>query len=427
MPPELAAWLLLLVGTAASILVAVALRPPKVNPAILAAAFFSSWLTNELVLHQLLGQLCLAAALLAFGALSTWPGALGLALVATASVGLLAIWRQARTAGPTITDALHDALDQHEPGTWPRVPASRRLLPFLFARRGVRRLKHIPFVTPSGTRRPLHLDLFLPDPHLWPGPRPAILQLHGGAWVIGDKSQQGLPLLGHMAANGWVGVNANYRHSPRATFPEHLIDVKHAIAWIREHASEHHIDPTFIAVTGGSAGGHLAALAALTANDPRYQPGFEQADTSLQVAVPFYAVFDFTDRLHLIGRPFFRNLLEPWVMKLPFRGNEDRYREASPLDRIHPDAPPFLVIHGQRDTLAPVEYARLFVERLRATSRAPVYYAELEGAQHAFDVFHSDRTDRAIEGVERLLHTLWRRHRDQALSPPDETDTPPPP
>jgi len=111
MPPELAAWLLLLVGTAASILVAVALRPPKVNPAILAAAFFSSWLTNELVLHQLLGQLCLAAALLAFGALSTWPGALGLALVATASVGLLAIWRQARTAGPTITDALHDALD----------------------------------------------------------------------------------------------------------------------------------------------------------------------------------------------------------------------------------------------------------------------------------------------------------------------------
>lgn len=407
MSHALAPWLLLLLGLAASLSVAVAMRPPRLHPVVLVAAFFSSWLTNELVLHQLLAQLLIGAALIAFGALDDWPGALGLALLSTASIGLLSVWARARKAGPTIADALKDAPGNTEPASWPRVPPTRRLLPLLLARRGVRRVKHIPFVTPDGTRRPLHLDLHLPDRKRWPGPRPAILQLHGGAWVIGDKSQQGLPLLNHLAANGWVGVNANYRHSPRATFPEHLIDVKHALAWIRANADEYGIDPHFIAITGGSAGGHLAALAALTANDPRYQPGFEHADTSVQAAVPFYAVYDFTDRLRLFGRPFVRRLLEPWVMKAPLEGNEALYREASPLDRVHPDAPPFLVVHGERDTLAPVAYARLFVERLREVSHAPVYYAELEGAQHAFDVFHSPRTDRVIEGVERFLQSLW--------------------
>ncbi len=104
-------------------------------------------------------------------------------------------------------------------------------------------------------------------------------------------------MLSHLAANGWVCFNLNYRLSPGATFPDHLVDLKAGLAWIREHADQWGIDPNFIAVTGGSAGGHLAALMGLTANDPEYQPGFEDADTSLQAAVPIYGVYDFTSRL----------------------------------------------------------------------------------------------------------------------------------
>ena len=78
----------------------------------------------------------------------------------------------------------------------------------------------------------------------------------------------GHPLLNHLAANGWVGINANYRLSPRVAAPEHLVDCKKAIAWWREHADEHGGDPDFLCVTGGSAGGHLTALVALTAERP---------------------------------------------------------------------------------------------------------------------------------------------------------------
>src|SRR4051812_12034068 len=121
---------------------------------------------------------------------------------------------------------------------------------------------------------------------------PVLLQVHGGAWTIGTKDQQGLPLMRHMASRGWVCFAINYRLSPRNAWPAHIVDVKRAIAWIREHGEEYGADPSFIAITGGSAGGHLTALAALTANDPEYQPGFEDADTSLQGAVPFYGVYD---------------------------------------------------------------------------------------------------------------------------------------
>ncbi|MBL7660064.1 alpha/beta hydrolase, partial [Escherichia coli] len=93
---------------------------------------------------------------------------------------------------------------------------------------------------------------------------------------------------------GWICVAINYRHSPRNTWPDHILDVKRALAWVKAHISEYGGDPDFIAITGGSAGGHLSSLAALTPNDPRFQPGFEEADTRVQAAVPFYGVYDFT-------------------------------------------------------------------------------------------------------------------------------------
>jgi acetyl esterase/lipase len=245
--------------------------------------------------------------------------------------------------------------------------------------------------------------------------RPAIMQIHGGAWIIGDKREQGWPLIGHLAANGWVCFNVNYRLSPAATWPDHLVDLKYALAWIRAHADDYGVDPSFVAVTGGSAGGHLAAMMALTANDPEYQPGFEHADTSIQAAVPVYAVYDFTNRLGTMLDRFRTQMLEPMIMKAFLDEGPEKFHRASPIDRVHPGAPPFLVVHGDRDTLAPVEDARLFVETLRETSRCDVVYAELRGAQHAFDIFASPRTARMLDGTLRFLTSM--REQAQAAGP----------
>ncbi|MFM7064444.1 MAG: alpha/beta hydrolase fold domain-containing protein, partial [Actinomycetes bacterium] len=220
---------------------------------------------------------------------------------------------------------------------------------------------------------------------------------------IGSKDQQGIPLLNHLASCGWVGFNIDYRLSPKVQYPEHLVDCKRALAWIREHADEYSVDPDYVVVTGGSAGGHLCALVALTQNDARFQPGFADADTSVQAAVPFYGVYDMLDR-NGDHNEVFGQFLERMVMGVSAEQDEELWRNYSPLDHVRADAPPMFVIHGDRDVLVPVGGARKFVEQLRAVSDAPVLYAELVGAQHAFEVFPSARAIRTVEAVERFLH-----------------------
>jgi acetyl esterase/lipase len=221
--------------------------------------------------------------------------------------------------------------------------------------------------------------------------------------MIGDKRQQGRPLLTHLAANGLVCVAANYRLSPRATFPDHIIDVKRAIAWLRTHIADYGGDPRFIAVTGGSAGAHLAALAALTPGRRQWQPGFEEVDTSVQACVPVYGVYDFTKRDDLAATRSLDRVLRRLIMKQGLQSARALYESASPLYQIGSEAPPFLVIHGRRDTLAPVEQSRRFVTELRAVSAAPVLYLELPAAQHAFDLFPSVRAGAVLEGIRRFL------------------------
>jgi acetyl esterase/lipase len=218
-------------------------------------------------------------------------------------------------------------------------------------------------------------------------------------------------LLRLLASQGWVGFNVNYRLSPRATFPDHLIDLKRAIAWIRENADEYHIDPDFIVVTGGSAGGHLTSLVALTANDPEYQPGFEDADTSVQGAVPFYGVYDFTDRYGNWFPGATDNFIAPWVMKTKLADDPEGWAKASPIDQVRADAPPFLIIHGDRDILAPVEDAREFAALLDRVSEQKVHYLELHGAQHAFDIFPSIRCNAVIDAVDQFMTRIYEDHR----------------
>jgi acetyl esterase/lipase len=208
-----------------------------------------------------------------------------------------------------------------------------------------------------------------------------------------------------------VCFSANYRLSPGATFPEHLSDVKAALVWIREHGAEYGADPRFIAVSGGSAGGHLAALIGLTENDARYQPGFEAADTSVEAVVSIYGVYDVTNRLGAQSDRFLPLLMEPLVIKAFLEDEPDKFRDASPLDRLHPDVPPFLVIQGDRDSLAPVIEARAFVEHLREQSKSRVLYMEFPGAQHIFDIFYSYQSVQMVEGVLAFLDDAYTRFR----------------
>jgi acetyl esterase/lipase len=251
-----------------------------------------------------------------------------------------------------------------------------------------------------------HLDIWR-RPDLDPtGKAPVLFQIPGGAWTTGNKRGQAHPLMSHLAELGWICVAINYRHSPRNTWPDHIIDVKRALAWVKAHITEYGGDPHFIAITGGSAGGHLSSLAALTPNNPQFQPGFEDADTRVQAAVPFYGVYDFTrfeDAMH----PMMLPLLERLVVKQPHLTNLQSYIAASPVNHVSTDAPPFFVLHGRNDSLVPVEQARGFVARLRQVSTQPVVYAELPFTQHAFDILGSARAAHAAVAVEQFLAEIY--------------------
>ncbi|MFA1539308.1 alpha/beta hydrolase fold domain-containing protein [Actinomadura monticuli] len=387
---------------------------PRRSAVLLAPSFFLGWLTIEMAPHVLVTWAAATALAAAFGGLDGWPGWTGLGLALAAMAGIAATIVASRRTVVTLRDS-GAPLDLDPEGA-PRYPLAHLIVPqlCLIPRKGVRVERNVVYREEGRLR--LKLDVYRPAGDGEPdgGPRPGLMQIHGGAWVIGDKREQGLPLLNHMALQGWVGFNVNYRLSPRATWPEHLVDLKHFVAWYKEHAEEYGADPDFLCVTGGSAGGHLAAMVALTANEPGFQPGFEDADTTVQGAVPFYGVYNFIDAGPWPVPMGATRILEKMVVKKPFAENREVYAKASPVTYISEDAPPFFVIHGSRDSLIPVAEARRFVERLRDVSRAPVVYAEMKGAQHGFDVFPSYRTARVIEGVERYLTGLHRQYRQGA-------------
>ena len=380
-------------------LTANALRPvPGFQAGI--PAFVAGMMTNELA-PQLLALTALdTAGHLARGRRSG-PG---LALAAGNALALGHLVRQAARVRESLDEALERDLGVRlapadEPMSWRALARPFRILtPEIEVTRGIS-------YTEAGRRG--HLDIYRRRGADLDR-APVLLQVHGGAWTIGEKERQGVPLMAQLAAKGWVCVAINYRLAPRDPFPAQIIDVKRAIAWVKDHIESYGGDPGYLAITGGSAGGHLAALAALTPGDPAYQPGFEDADTSVQVAVPHYGVYDLAGASGLRSAIAMRDrFLAPRVMQTLWDEDPELFENASPLLRITPDAPDFFVLHGTHDTLVSVEQARLFVARLREVSTGSVVYAELPGAQHAYDIFSSVRCGHVVRAVDRFLH--WHR------------------
>jgi acetyl esterase/lipase len=410
-----ASWLLLLVAlTSAGF--AWNVYYPRYRPATLAlVSFFSGWLTAELALHQIALQVVITAGLIALGALSAWPGWVALPVLLVTWASLWRTHRQGHDAARAVEHGLQlglgaDYRSQILPAAAERfvehVDWRAIALPFPMRHAQVERIRNVAYH--EAGRRRLRLDVYRHRDR--PTGCPTLLQIHGGGWVLGSKNEQGLPLMLHLASRGWVCVTADYRLSPRATFPDPLIDLKHALRWIREEGPAYGVDPDFVVVTGGSAGGHLAALVALTANEPVYQPGFERVDTSVRACIAFYGVYDFTDRHRLWRHPGLARLLRRQVMKAALHEAREAYELASPMSRVGTHAPPFFVIHGDRDTMVPVEEARRFVALLREAIPGRVAYAEIPGAQHAFEIFPSLRTIFVVQGVERFVAWVYSQH-----------------
>lgn len=400
-------------------LTANALRPLPGGPASV-PAFFAGWLTAELAPHAFAATALDAGVHTLRHGVSRPADRIGLAAAALSLAGQASLVVAGQRARQEVEDALVETLGQDygqhlsrpaEPGDL-ATPWRQIAWPFRMRNVDVVATRRLPYA-PGGRR--FELDVYTRQDR--PSGRPVLLQVHGGGWTIGTKEQQGIPLMMQMAAYGWVCVAVNYPLSPRARWPEHLVAVKRAMKWIRDHVHDYGGDPSFVAVTGGSAGGHLAAMLALTADDRSLQPGFEDADTSVQACVPHYGVYDFTEAS---GARFAKQrldaLIRPLVMPRSARYPED-FEAASPLYRIGADVPPFFVIHGRNDTLVPVAEARAFVERLRAASSEPVVYAEISGAQHAFDIFPSIRSAHVVRGVQRFLDWVYTRSVSSAATP----------
>lgn len=419
-------WLFLALSIWGALFTGNALFPIR-RPFVLAViGFFPAWLTTELALHHLVWQAVATTGFIAYGALEATAGWVGLAITLASWLGLIGLFRDALADAGRIEAALKGGLgDGYRRQILPALAEqlrsgiawSRVIWPFRMGHSAVERIRDLDY---AGDGHPRHrMDLFRPRD--LPCGAPVLLQIHGGGWIVGNKDQQGLPLVHHMAARGWLCVSINYRLSPKATWPDHLVDCKRALAWIHEHIVDYGGDPDRVIVTGGSAGGHLTAMLALTANEPRFQPGFEDGDTTVAGFVPFYGVFDWTDRFGFRGsRDLLRGQLERNIVKLSLAEHGEVYRDASPMSHVGGDIPPAMVLHGTNDTLAPVTEARAFVELLRARSESEVVYVELRGAHHAFEVFPSVRSLNAISGVATFA--AWLASRDPKKAPAPSPD-----
>jgi acetyl esterase/lipase len=223
---------------------------------------------------------------------------------------------------------------------------------------------------------PLLLDLHLPAG----GSAPVVIWLHGGGWFTGDRTLA--PDLGrYFAQRGIAMATIEYRLSGTALFPAQLHDVRTAIRYLRTYGSRWGLAQDRIGLWGSSAGGHLAALAALTGHIDRLDGEPESGDASVSAVAESYGPTDLAD-----SKPQMPNGApspESALLGGPAHLLDDSGRAASPLHWVHPGAPPFHISHGTGDTVVPPRHS----ERLHAALIAAGVDSELyllDGYRHGF-------------------------------------------
>ncbi|MEL7974816.1 alpha/beta hydrolase [Isoptericola sp. F-RaC21] len=237
---------------------------------------------------------------------------------------------------------------------------------------GPRVLRDIVYATRPGFR-PLSLDLHLPaDPH-----PPVVVFVHGGGWRQGSRrvfcpGRGDDETFGRITGRGWAVVAADYRLSGEAVFPAALDDVRAAVRWVRETgAAEHGLDADRTVLWGESAGGHLAALAALVPSD---------GGPAVRAVVDWYGPSDLTT-LPQGPEPDGGPTREAALLGGPVGADRERALAASPAHHVHAGAPPFLLAHGVADSAVPFAQSEAFAARLRAAG-VDVELHAVPGAGH---------------------------------------------
>src|SRR3954449_844182 len=214
----------------------------------------------------------------------------------------------------------------------------------------------------------LALDAGLPQTA---GACPAVIVVHGGGWVRGDRALDVAPLLQPLSDAGFAWFSISYRLMNDVTqFGAGVEDVEAAIRFVKAHAAEYRIDPNRIALVGESAGGQLAAMAALN-DDPA---------TRVKAVVALYAPTD------LAGIARTSKQVPQWIRDnlqgTPFEGIIlARLKQLSPIEHVRRDMPPFLLIHGTADTLGPFEQSRAMCDRMKSAGASCELYP-VKGAGH---------------------------------------------
>ena len=389
--------------------------PPRFNSVNKAFGQFAfALITAEMAPFWLLLQAFVALALVGLSALSSTLGVVSLVVLLLSWAGLLWSIRMSLATKAIVETELKAQLGENYLDVIPE--SQRRKLeyglrlrdwfnPLGFGKPDIEVIRDINY-QPGGIRN--QLDIYRPKV-IPPEGCPVLLQIHGGAWMVGKKGSQGMALMKLLASSGWICVDANYRLSPNVGMPVHIQDCKAALCWIRKNGADYGMDTSFVAVTGGSAGGHLSSLLGVTANLPALQPGMEDIDTSVQASVPFYGPHDITYRFKQNhNSEEAQEWLTGVVMHESPAQNAMLWELVSPLSHIREDAPPYMLLHGHPDSVVPVKDSQVFSRELRKTSSKPVVYAELPGAAHGFDYLNSIRSRHAVTGVHRFLE--WARY-----------------
>lgn len=212
-------------------------------------------------------------------------------------------------------------------------------------------------------------------------PRPAVVWVHGGGWNVGDRGE--VPMW-HKWLNdrGYAVFAIDYRLAPPPRWQQAPGDVKCAIGWVKRHAARYHVDPNRVMIAGGSAGGNLTLMGAYS--DDRVKPSCPAKDTSVKAVVAFYPAVSVRLTWQETGWP---DQVRPWAQK--YTGGTpaqvpSHYKAASADTYVRPGLPPTLIIHGDRDHIAPYEGSRMLAHKLEAAG-VPHQLVTVPYADHIFD------------------------------------------
>jgi acetyl esterase/lipase len=268
-----------------------------------------------------------------------------------------------------------------------RGPSTRPLLP-----EGARALRDLVYVTRGAQNLEIKLDIFLPPGN---GAKPLMIWIHGGACLGGSKASN--PML-FLVENGFAVASIDYRLSGEAKFPAQIHDVKAALRFLRTNAHKYQIDPDRIAVGGDSAGGHLAVLLGVSAG-VRELTDQPQSDVSDRVQ----AVVDLYGPTDLLAMCFNSGAVDHAAPDAPesqligahMLDRPDLAKAASPTTYIDAGDPPFLILHGDRDTTVPFSQSRLLDSYLKLAGVKSTL-VPVEGAGHGGRDFSTPRIRQKI-------------------------------